>query len=99
MNTQGHTSDKLLAMELRTVVLLARVLLPSIVLVIVELPGTRVSHDIIWQTVLLLHCTAWAQQPGLQVLLRCHLARGKAPEPHSVLSDVAMACSGTHAYG
>ena len=70
MDTQERTLDKLLTVNLLTVVLPARVLLPSIVLVIMELRGPHVRHDIIWQTVLLLQCTTWAQRPGVQMLLR-----------------------------
>ena len=76
MDTQGHTNDKLLAMELLTVGLLARVLLRSIVLVIVELRCTHVSHDVIWQIIQFLQCTTWPQWRHLQMLSHYHLAEG-----------------------
>ena len=93
MDTQEHTHDKLLTVDLLTVVLPSRMLLPSIVLVIMELRGPHVRHDIVWQTILLLQCTTWAQRPGVQMLLRYHLEEGK------VISSTASQCSARCGHG
>ena len=90
MDTQGHTSDKLLTMKLLTVVLPARVLRPSTVLFIMELRGTHVRHDIIWQTVLFLQCTHVGSAAGPPNALTLSLGRGQGDQLPSLTVPCQM---------
>ena len=99
MDTQGHTCDRLPTMELLTMVLPARVLLPCVVHVIMELCGAHVRHDISRQTILFLQCANVGSAARTLDALTLALGRG-----HQLLSltlpcqNVAMAGSETHAY-